>query len=184
MQASDFNPTFAYSQNGSVFYNGKGYTSLQNGNTGNTPDKAPLFWKLSDANPQGVAGSYPAGDPRNIGGPHNNPNYDARLDPQSQSYDAAVRDRAGLGGVADRAGADYRSAASVAEFHAMNHTHDGSPYPGRHGERVGQGQGPYNGERVGQGQGPYNRHNPDGYRSEEHTSELQSLRHLVCRLLL
>src|ERR1035438_4999239 len=24
----------------------------------------------------------------------------------------------------------------------------------------------------------------DGYRSEEHTSELQSLRHLVCRLLL
>src|ERR1035441_9214750 len=26
--------------------------------------------------------------------------------------------------------------------------------------------------------------NPDVYRSEEHTSELQSLRHLVCRLLL
>src|SRR5262245_64637839 len=26
--------------------------------------------------------------------------------------------------------------------------------------------------------------NPDGVRSEEHTSELQSLRHLVCRLLL
>src|ERR1035438_10759146 len=25
---------------------------------------------------------------------------------------------------------------------------------------------------------------PDDYRSEEHTSELQSLRHLVCRLLL
>src|SRR5262245_65804738 len=25
---------------------------------------------------------------------------------------------------------------------------------------------------------------PDGQRSEEHTSELQSLRHLVCRLLL
>src|SRR5205814_4602999 len=28
------------------------------------------------------------------------------------------------------------------------------------------------------------RHSPGGVRSEEHTSELQSLRHLVCRLLL
>src|SRR5437899_10413116 len=28
------------------------------------------------------------------------------------------------------------------------------------------------------------RHESDGPRSEEHTSELQSLRHLVCRLLL
>src|ERR1039458_10877522 len=28
------------------------------------------------------------------------------------------------------------------------------------------------------------RHGPDPGRSEEHTSELQSLRHLVCRLLL
>src|SRR5262245_66487760 len=28
------------------------------------------------------------------------------------------------------------------------------------------------------------RHNTSGRRSEEHTSELQSLRHLVCRLLL
>src|ERR1035438_1069279 len=27
-------------------------------------------------------------------------------------------------------------------------------------------------------------YNLDGFRSEEHTSELQSLRHLVCRLLL
>src|ERR1035438_1230705 len=31
---------------------------------------------------------------------------------------------------------------------------------------------------------PFTEGRPNGYRSEEHTSELQSLRHLVCRLLL
>src|SRR5258705_7197174 len=35
---------------------------------------------------------------------------------------------------------------------------------------------------LGQGRGQFRAGNPD--RSEEHTSELQSLRHLVCRLLL
>src|SRR5262245_64870102 len=34
------------------------------------------------------------------------------------------------------------------------------------------------------GHGPYDRRADCGRRSEEHTSELQSLRHLVCRLLL
>ena len=183
MFESDFNPTFAYSTNGSVVFNGKGYTSLQNNNTGHAPDKSPAFWKLSDVvpanakfpagDPRNVAGPFPAGDPRNVNpagpnydarldpknpkfdaafaakprsvGPHNNPNYDARLDPKSPSYDPAVRDRAGVGGVGDRAGADYRNAASEAEWHATNHTHDGSPFPGN------------------QGRGPYTRHNPDGY---------------------
>src|SRR5205814_3676579 len=32
--------------------------------------------------------------------------------------------------------------------------------------------------------GPHDRHDQANTRSEEHTSELQSLRHLVCRLLL
>src|SRR5205814_8862972 len=47
--------------------------------------------------------------------------------------------------------------------------------------RAGQGR-PQRGlevPRQGRGAGPGGRH-----RSEEHTSELQSLRHLVCRLLL
>ena len=44
---SDYNPAFAYSLNGSVFFNNKQYVSLQDSNTGNTPDKSPLFWKLS-----------------------------------------------------------------------------------------------------------------------------------------
>src|SRR5947199_2588003 len=34
------------------------------------------------------------------------------------------------------------------------------------------------------GQYPATSHNSSDHRSEEHTSELQSLRHLVCRLLL
>src|SRR5437870_7433556 len=40
-------------------------------------------------------------------------------------------------------------------------------------------------ERYAHLRGPYNRRNvPEKFRSEEHTSELQSRGHLVCRLLL
>src|SRR5262245_63790765 len=40
------------------------------------------------------------------------------------------------------------------------------------------------GRRTGRLACPWTRPNRVGHRSEEHTSELQSLRHLVCRLLL
>src|SRR5205814_4245640 len=39
-------------------------------------------------------------------------------------------------------------------------------------------------EPLGRGASPRRPTRPQAHRSEEHTSELQSLRHLVCRLLL
>src|ERR1035441_6382161 len=52
------------------------------------------------------------------------------------------------------------------------------PREERTGGGGGGGRGGYGGRGGGGGGGR------DRYRSEEHTSELQSLRHLVCRLLL
>src|SRR2546425_7770794 len=66
--------------------------------------------------------------------------------------------------------------------------------PARRQPRTGGETGPAAGElRVGQRRPPFRlagsrpracRRARDGYRSEEHTSELQSLAYLVCRLLL
>src|SRR5437899_8739688 len=61
------------------------------------------------------------------------------------------------------------------------------PYTTLFRSGCGASQGARSGDGVPRGGGRRRDHDPgapEGRRSEEHTSELQSLRHLVCRLLL